>query len=105
MSEVTRASILAQIRALNDRAADVGRTPGQAEPAAFAETLADSLKAVNAMQAESNRLAQEFQTGVNETSLVDVMLASQKAGIAFQAVTEVRNRFVSAYQEIMNMPI
>jgi flagellar hook-basal body complex protein FliE len=34
-----------------------------------------------------------------------VMLEMQKASVSFRAVTEVRNRFVSAYQEIMNMPI
>jgi flagellar hook-basal body complex protein FliE len=31
--------------------------------------------------------------------------ATQKASLSFQAMTEVRNRLVNAYQEIMNMPI
>jgi len=35
----------------------------------------------------------------------EVMIALQKANLSFQAMTEVRNRLVSAYQEIMNMPI
>ncbi|RYG62881.1 flagellar hook-basal body complex protein FliE, partial [bacterium] len=34
-----------------------------------------------------------------------VMIESQKASVAFRAATEVRNRLVNAYQEIMNMPI
>ena len=33
------------------------------------------------------------------------MVAGQKANVAFQAVTQVRNKLVSAYQDIMNMPI
>jgi len=33
------------------------------------------------------------------------MLESQKANVSFRAAVEVRNRLVSAYQEIMNMPI
>jgi flagellar hook-basal body complex protein FliE len=33
------------------------------------------------------------------------MVALQKAGVAFQAMTEVRNRLVTAYQDIMNMPV
>jgi flagellar hook-basal body complex protein FliE len=37
--------------------------------------------------------------------LPQVMLEMQKASVSFRALTEVRNRFVSAYQEIMNMPI
>jgi len=37
--------------------------------------------------------------------LPEVMIALQKASLSFQAMTEVRNRLVSAYQDIMNMPI
>jgi flagellar hook-basal body complex protein FliE len=33
------------------------------------------------------------------------MLEMQKANVSFRALTEVRNRFVSVYQDIMNMPI
>jgi flagellar hook-basal body complex protein FliE len=33
------------------------------------------------------------------------MVAMQKANVSFQAMTQVRNRLVSAYQDIMNMPI
>jgi flagellar hook-basal body complex protein FliE len=38
-------------------------------------------------------------------NLPEVMIAWQKASLSFQAMTEVRNRLVNAYQEIMNMPI
>ncbi|MEQ8205308.1 MAG: flagellar hook-basal body complex protein FliE, partial [Woeseia sp.] len=30
---------------------------------------------------------------------------SQKADLSFRAMTEVRNKLVNAYQEIMNMPV
>jgi flagellar hook-basal body complex protein FliE len=33
------------------------------------------------------------------------MIASQKADLSFRAMTEVRNKLVSAYEEIMNMPV
>jgi flagellar hook-basal body complex protein FliE len=33
------------------------------------------------------------------------MVELQKASVSFRAVTEVRNRMVSAYQDIMNMQI
>jgi len=32
-------------------------------------------------------------------------VASQKASISFQALTQVRNRLVDAYKDIMNMPV
>ena len=37
--------------------------------------------------------------------LPQVMMEMQKASVSFRAITEVRNKFVNAYQEIMNMPI
>ncbi|MCL4171007.1 UNVERIFIED_CONTAM: hypothetical protein GTU68_029682 [Idotea baltica] len=39
------------------------------------------------------------------TDLVGTMVASQKANLGFQALVATRNRVVSAYQDIMNMPI
>ena len=33
------------------------------------------------------------------------MIAAQKANLSFRAVTEVRNKLVQAYQDIMNMPV
>jgi flagellar hook-basal body complex protein FliE len=46
-----------------------------------------------------------FEKGVPGIELSTVMIESQKATVAFRAATEVRNRLVSAYQDIMNMPI
>lgn len=43
--------------------------------------------------------------GDDSVSLSDVMVASQKAGIQFQATVQVRNKLVSSYHEIMNMQV
>ncbi len=104
MSDVTRASILAQIRSLNDAAAELSPPP-VAGGEDFAATLKASLSSVNELQHQSNDMAVRFQTGVDDTSVVDVMLASQKSSLAFHAATEVRNKLITAYQEIMNMPV
>ena len=37
--------------------------------------------------------------------LTEVMIASQKASVSFQAMTQVRNKLVQAYQDIMQMPV
>ncbi len=37
--------------------------------------------------------------------LTDVMISSQKASVSFQALTQVRNKLVQAYQDIMQMPV
>jgi len=34
-----------------------------------------------------------------------VMLQAQKASLSFQAMTQVRNKLVEAYKDVMNMPI
>ena len=43
--------------------------------------------------------------GDPNVSLVDTMVAAQKAGLAFDATLQVRNKLVEAYKDIMNMPI
>ena len=46
-----------------------------------------------------------FEMGDRSVTLADTMVASAKAGIAFDATVQVRNKFVEAYKEIMNMPV
>jgi flagellar hook-basal body complex protein FliE len=71
----------------------------------FANVMKQGLDSVNQTQARASDLATKFEQGVPGVELPQVMLEMQKASVSFRAVTEVRNRFVSAYQEIMNMPI
>ncbi|MFT7373736.1 MAG: flagellar hook-basal body complex protein FliE [Oleiphilaceae bacterium] len=33
------------------------------------------------------------------------MIQSQKASVSFQALTQVRNKVVQAYEDVMNMPV
>ena len=40
-----------------------------------------------------------------DVEVADVMLALNKASVSFKTLAEVRNRLVSAYQDIMNMPV
>jgi flagellar hook-basal body complex protein FliE len=71
----------------------------------FIEILQNSVNQVNSAQQSSARLAQAFQSGDPNIAISDVMIASQKSSIAFTAMTQVRNRLVSAYQEIMSMQV
>ena len=57
------------------------------------------------MQVSAAQTAEAFEQGLTEATLPEVMIALQKANLSFQAMTEVRNRLVTAYQDIMNMPI
>jgi flagellar hook-basal body complex protein FliE len=109
-------SVLAQIRAMqsqirapsapaNDVAAVAG-PGGAAQPASsFSNVLKQGIDQVNQVQQRAGELATKFERGVPGVELPQLMLEMQKASVSFRAITEVRNRFVSAYQEIMNMPI
>jgi flagellar hook-basal body complex protein FliE len=78
---------------------------GARESGGFAELLQSSMDAVNRAQTTASDMAAALERGDKSVALPEVMIAMQKASLSFQAMTEVRNRLVSAYQEIMNMPI
>ena len=78
---------------------------GQAGPTEFAKLLKQGIDAVNQTQTSATNLAAAFERGVPGVELPQVMLEMQKANVSFRALTEVRNRLVNAYQEIMNMPL
>lgn len=71
----------------------------------FGSMFANAINKVNETQQTSSALAQAYEQGDSGVTLTQVMVASQKASVSFQAVTEVRNKLVEAYQDIMNMPI
>ena len=108
-------SVLAQMRSLTaqaaarpsdavggNAAAALGATAGT-QQSDFAATLKSALDGVNGDLQQANALQQQFVSGTGDVSLSDVMLASQKASLSFQAVLQVRNKLVSAYQDIMNI--
>lgn len=108
------AAVLEQMRALRaaagrELAADMAvpdRSPAAAEvsDADFSALLRSAVDSVARLQNESSSMSKAFVRGESD-DLVSVMVAAQKSSVAFQALTQVRNRVVSAYQDIMNMPI
>lgn len=71
----------------------------------FGNLLNKAIDNVNQLQMDSAKAATQIEAGDGGVSLVKAMIASQKANVAFQATVQVRNKVVSAYQDIMNMPI
>lgn len=71
----------------------------------FGAALGKALERVDRSQKQAESLASNFARGKGDVPLHEVMLAMQKANIAFQGTVQVRNRLVAAYQDIMNMPI
>ena len=71
----------------------------------FTQLLKQAINSVNDTQQTANKMRTSYETGDPTVSLNQVMVASQKASVSFDAMTQVRNRLVEAYQDIMNMPI
>lgn len=71
----------------------------------FANVLKSSLDSVAAAQSKSESMQKAFVMGDDRVSLSDTMIAMQKSGIQFQTAIQVRNKFVQAYNDIMNMQV
>ena len=102
-------ALLLQLRAM---AQDAGIPSGEAKspaPAAdavdFSKVLENSVKQVAERANEASELRASFEAGNPNVELADVMIAAQKARISFEALTQVRNKMVSAYKEVMSMPL
>ena len=107
MNEISPDQLLSQIRSMS-RQLQMPQAPTQTAETSgpqFGELLKGTLDAVNDAQKTSRELKVGFEQGTTDKSLAEVMIASEKANLSFRAVTEVRNKLVTAYQDIMNMPV
>ncbi len=115
MSDMQIQSVLQQMRALAqssrldgfESAGTLPQAEGRQRPGElnFAETLTNSLRTVNGLQQKSNELQTRFELGDPQVSLPQVMVAMNKSSLAFEATNQVRNRLLSAYQEVMRMSV
>ena len=71
----------------------------------FGDLLATAVNAVNNTQLQASSLATAYEQGDPGVSISQVMIQSQKASISFQALTQVRNKVIQAYEDIMKMPV
>jgi flagellar hook-basal body complex protein FliE len=78
---------------------------GASSSISFASVLRSGIDRVNEAQQQSGASQRAFERGDPGVDLPQVMIDMQKASIAFRGAVEVRNRMISAYQEIMNMPV
>jgi flagellar hook-basal body complex protein FliE len=84
-----------------------GSSVGGAEgtkPGGFTEALNSALQQVNGLQVQAGEAASAFERG-ETTDIAAVMLAKQQASVSFEATLQVRNKLLSAYKDIMSMPV
>lgn len=82
----------------------IGELQEQAEPKDFGTYLKDALSTVNTLQLEATHQNALLAAGQVQ-DISQVIVASQKADIALQLTMQLRNRAMSAYQEIMRMQV
>ena len=100
-------AMLAELKAAS--AATQGKAaPGAGAPADgpdFAQVLKGAIEQVSQAQANAQKMSEDFASGQNNANLQDVMINLQKASLSFQQMTQVRNKLVSAYHDIMNTQV
>ena len=98
-----RSAILNQNQALQ-RAAGSNAAVDGADGTSFSKTLVDAVRAVNDQQATASAVSESYERG-DTNDIVQVMVERQKASLGFEATLQVRNKLLSAYRDIMNMPV
>ena len=89
--------------AAGGRVAEAKSTPAAGTD--FAQVLQNSIAQVSQTQQQAEAMAANFAAGNSSENLHDVMIALQTANLSFQETIQVRNKLVSAYQDVMNMQV
>ena len=105
MSSMDINQVLAQMRVMAAAASSKPAETSGSERADFGALMKESINEVSEAQKQAKAMATAFETGDPNVELPEVMVALQKASISFQAMTQVRNKLLNAYQEVMNMQI
>lgn len=92
---------LQQARTDDPRALPVPAAPGGAD---FGSALKNAVERVDASQKTADGQIEAFVAGEQE-NLHEVMIAMNEAKLSFQLMTQVRNRLLETYQELMRMPV
>ena len=71
----------------------------------FAQILQSSIDKVNQTQQGANHMAEKLAAGDTSQNLHEVMIALQTASVSFQEMVQVRNKLVTAYQDVMNIQV
>ncbi len=107
MTQIDVNSLLSQMRQLSSQVNSPERSFTAATPAQtdFSSLLKQSISSVADTQMEAGRMAASFERGEPGADLGRTMVAVQKADLSLNTLTQVRNKLVDAYNNIMNMPV
>lgn len=81
-----------------------GGKPDAQQGPAFKELLLDNIRQVNDLQQDAEKAIEDLATGRRD-DVANVMIAKQKADMAFKMLLQVRNKLVDAYEEIKDIRV
>jgi flagellar hook-basal body complex protein FliE len=70
----------------------------------FSRKISDSINSDAESQNRASKITKDYELG-KETDLTKVIMQQQISNIAFQMTLNVRNKVLSSYKDIMNMPV
>lgn len=104
MSDFRINQALQEMQRMAQAAGGAPAGPQKAEGGDFSELLKRAVDGVNGLQMASGEKTDAFLRG-EDVALTDVMIAGQKARVGFEAMKEVRNRLLEAYQTVSRMQV
>ena len=100
---IDRSQLLQQLHAPQETASRQQRCRQRSGASGFADAL-KARSTGSAPPGQGRGAHRAYQRG-EVTDVAKVMLARQEAGVAFEATLQVRNKLLSAYQDIMRMGV
>jgi flagellar hook-basal body complex protein FliE len=107
MSQIDVNNLLSQMRQLTLQTKPVEQsfTAAASGQTDFSTLLKKSISSVADAQTEAGQQAASFERGDEGADLARTMVAINKADLSLNTLTQVRNKLVDAYNNIMNMPV
>lgn len=107
-SEVS--DILNKVRAFSNqhpllKEAETGLKTNKSGFSQMLSSVQSALSEVSHTQTHAEEIKNQYLSGEKNVTLSDVLLTSEKSKVAFEGLIAVRNKFLEAYKEIMNIPI
>lgn len=104
-NELTQQDLINQAAALDTRPGNQMNFSSSATHPSIGEMMGNAINHVNATQKHAGSLSTRYTQGDPNIDLPEVMVAMQKSSVSFQAMSQVRNKLLEAYKDIMNMPV
>ncbi len=101
-------SVLAQLQSIESMAKSVPLEVANAQKPdmpSFKDMMVKAVDTVNENQQAAGVLRRGFEMGDENIDLAQVMVSAQKSSVSFAALIEVRNKLLTAYKDVMNMPV